>query len=80
MLQSPDSLCGATAAVSSVGSRDRTHVRFTDANYARTFTRAHRLVDLVVKASASRAADLGSIPAFAVELFLSRVMSVTSKR
>ena len=36
-----------------------------------------RLVGLVVKASASTAADLGSIPVAAVDLFLGRVIPVT---
>ena len=35
------------------------------------------LIGLVVKASASRQANLGSVPAFVVDLFLGRVMSVT---
>ena len=35
-----------------------------------------RLVGLVVKASASRAADLGSILAFVLDLFLGRVIPV----
>ena len=37
----------------------------------------HRLLGLVVKASASRAADLGSIPAFGADLFPGRVTPVT---
>ena len=38
-----------------------------------------RLVGLVVKASASRVADLGSIPAFPVGLFPGRVILMISK-
>ena len=37
------------------------------------------LVSVVVKASASGAADLGSIPAFAVDHFLGRIIPVTYK-
>ena len=37
---------------------------------------SNRLVGLMVKAPASRASDLGSIPAFAVDLFPSRVIPV----
>ena len=37
----------------------------------------HRLVGPVVKASISRAADLGSIPAFCVNLCLDQVVPVT---
>ena len=37
----------------------------------------HRFAGLVVKASASSAADLGSIPASGVDLFLGQVISVT---
>ena len=39
---------------------------------------AHSLVDLVVKASASRVVEPGSIPAFAMDLLLGRVIPVTS--
>ena len=41
------------------------------------YVESDRLVGLVVKASASRAADLGSIPAFAVYLFPGQVTPVT---
>ena len=39
----------------------------------------HRLVGLVVKASDSRAVDLGSIPAFSVDTFPDRVIPVTEQ-
>ena len=39
----------------------------------------HHLVVLVIKLSASRAADLDLIPAFALDLFLGQVTPVTSK-
>ena len=45
-----------------------------------SFYFSDRLVGLEVKASASRAAVLGSIPAFAVGLFLGRVMPVIKKK
>ena len=43
------------------------------------FSPTHHLVGQVVKAYASKAADLGSIPAFAVDLFTGRVMPETIK-
>ena len=38
---------------------------------------SHRLVGLVAKTSSSRAADLGSFPTFAVDVYPGRAMPVT---